>query len=104
MFRLEEALRPVYRALLLEPEKRLNLASYLAAGALGTTTHVMLDSPLYDDIRPFFPFQANPLFDPSLSSWVYSVSLWLGILGIMYWTFRFVASSKRSDPSRIDHP
>jgi hypothetical protein len=104
MFRLEGALRPVYRVLSLEPEKRLNLASYFLAGALGTTLHVMLDSPLYDDIRPFFPLQANPLYDPSLSSLVYSISLWLGILGIVYWAFLFVASSKRSGPSRIDHP
>ena len=45
------------------------------AGVLGTLLHVLLDSPLYDDIRPFYPLTANPLYNPALSSEVYGVCL-----------------------------
>ena len=34
----------------------------IASGILGTWFHVLLDAPLYRDIRPFFPFDANPLY------------------------------------------
>jgi membrane-bound metal-dependent hydrolase YbcI (DUF457 family) len=32
------------------------------SGVLGAWLHVLLDAPLYADIRPFYPFQANPLY------------------------------------------
>jgi membrane-bound metal-dependent hydrolase YbcI (DUF457 family) len=34
----------------------------ILSGVLGTWFHVLLDAPLYTDIRPFYPFQANPLY------------------------------------------
>jgi membrane-bound metal-dependent hydrolase YbcI (DUF457 family) len=32
------------------------------SGTLGTWFHVLLDAPLYADIRPFYPFYQNPLY------------------------------------------
>lgn len=34
----------------------------LVSGVLGAWLHVLLDAPLYSDIRPFYPLQANPLY------------------------------------------
>ena len=85
MFLLEKVLHPLYKAFLLETGNDLSLKSFMFAGILGTTLHVLLDSPLYDDIRPFYPPAANPLYNPALSSQVYSVCVWMGILGLIYY-------------------
>ncbi len=43
----------------------------LISGALGGVFHVLLDAPLYYDIKPFFPLSDNPLFGLVLGSSVY---------------------------------
>lgn len=32
------------------------------SGVLGAWLHVLFDAPLHSDIRPFYPWQANPLY------------------------------------------
>jgi hypothetical protein len=81
MLLLERYLYPLYKALLLETDSRTRLKPFVLAGALGTMLHVLLDSPLYSDILPFYPLTANPLYNPALSSEVYSLCVWMGILG-----------------------
>jgi len=39
--------------------------SFIVAGALGTGLHVLLDAPLYDDIKPLYPIATNPFYTPS---------------------------------------
>jgi membrane-bound metal-dependent hydrolase YbcI (DUF457 family) len=39
-----------------------SFARTILSGALGVWLHVLFDAPLYADIRPFFPFDANPLY------------------------------------------
>jgi len=85
MFLLERFFRPLYKTLLLEKVITLNLRSFTVAGTLGTLLHVLLDSPLYSDIQPFYPLTTNPLYDPSLSLEVYTFCIFMGILGIAYY-------------------
>ena len=84
-FVLERALQPIYKVFLLETGNDLKLRSFLFAGAFGTTLHVLLDSPLYTDIRPFYPLTANPLYNPALSLEIYSLCVWMGIFGVIYY-------------------
>ena len=35
---------------------------YMLSGMFGGVVHVLFDSPLYYDIKPFFPFDFNPLY------------------------------------------
>ena len=86
MYSVDNHMRPLYRTLLLE-SNTLNLRSFMVAGVLGTILHVMTDSLLYDDIRPFYPFTVNPFFVPSLSPQVYDISLLMIIIGIVYYLF-----------------
>jgi len=85
MFILERFLKPIYKALLLETGSSLNLKSFLLSGALGTGLHVLLDSPLYADIQPFYPLTTNPLYNPALAIEVYSLCVWMGIFGIIWY-------------------
>jgi len=38
------------------------LLKMIVSGILGVWLHVLFDAPLYRDIRPFFPWEANPLY------------------------------------------
>jgi membrane-bound metal-dependent hydrolase YbcI (DUF457 family) len=90
MFVLERFLHNFFRALLLEPEEKLNLKSFVAAGVLGTTLHTLLDTPLYSEMQPFYPLTINPLYNPALSTTIYNVCVWLGIVGIIYYVYLLV--------------
>jgi hypothetical protein len=92
MFLLERVIRPLYKVFLLEADNVLTLKSFVVAGVCGTWLHVLLDSPLYTDIRPFYPITANPLFNPALSLGVYSLCVWMGITGIIYYVGLLVFS------------
>jgi membrane-bound metal-dependent hydrolase YbcI (DUF457 family) len=85
MFLLERISRSLYKTLLLESNATPKLKSYFVAGVLGTMLHVLLDSPLYDDIRPFYPLLSNPLYHLASSSEVYDFCTWIGILGIAFY-------------------
>ena len=85
MFLLEKFFHPLYQMFLLEPSDKLNLKSFMFAGALGTILHVLLDSPLYSDIRPFYPLETNPMYNPTLSLEVYSICVYMGIFGLIYY-------------------
>ena len=38
------------------------LKKCILSGILGGWLHILFDAPIYTDIRPFFPFDANPLY------------------------------------------
>ena len=83
MFMLEAPLHPYYKMLLLEGDKRPGLRSFMAAGVSGTMLHVLLDAPLYSDIRPFYPITTNPLYNPSISLLINGFCIFAGIVGII---------------------
>jgi hypothetical protein len=85
MFLIEGILHPFFKLFLLESQDNVNLKSFMIAGIFGTMLHVLLDSPLYTDIRPFFPLTINPLHNPALTFEIYGFCVWMGILGIIYY-------------------
>jgi membrane-bound metal-dependent hydrolase YbcI (DUF457 family) len=90
MFLLEKFLHGFFRGLLLEPNGKLSLNSFMAAGVLGTALHVLLDAPLYGEMQPFYPLTVNPLYAPSLSPTIYNICVWLGIIGVIYYLYLLV--------------
>lgn len=70
---------------MLEAKVDMSLKSFLVAGFSGTLFHVLLDSPLYGDILPFYPSSSNPLYNPALSPQIYNFCVWTGYIGIIYY-------------------
>jgi membrane-bound metal-dependent hydrolase YbcI (DUF457 family) len=101
-FILERFVQPIYKVLLLESSSSLNLKSFLLSGALGAGLHVLLDSPLYADIQPFYPLTTNPLHNPAVSTEVYNLCVGMGIFGIIWYSslLIFSAHKKLSTQSR----
>ena len=85
MFSLDCFLHPFYRALKLVVEGSQSRKAFMVTGVLGTVFHVLLDSPLYGDIRPLFPLALNPFYNPRLSYAVYTLCIWTGIIGIIWY-------------------
>ena len=87
MFLLEKLLYKVFKKLFLEEEMTSKLKPFIIAGVSGTIFHVLLDSPLYSDIKPFYPVMVNPLYSPQLASDIYGFCFWTGILGIAFYLY-----------------
>ncbi|MEM3549919.1 MAG: hydrolase [Candidatus Bathyarchaeia archaeon] len=85
MFLLERFLHPLYKIFLLETSNCLSLKSFVVAGMFGTGLHVLLDAPLYHEITPFYPVTANPFYNPALTLEIYSLCIWMGGFGIIYY-------------------
>lgn len=96
MFLLEGVFHPIYKRLLLEPIDTVQLKSFMAAGVSGTMLHVLLDSPLYSDIHPFFPLTVNLLYNPTLSTSIYGFCGVMGIIGFIYYIVALVHRYKAS--------
>lgn len=64
---------------------------------LGVYSHILLDSPLYADIRPFFPFDANPLFvsDTSVGTCIQALCVLLFLVGIAAYVVMLIVRARR---------
>ena len=63
-------MRPVFSPLIsfFRLEQEPTRKSIYLASLLGIYVHIFLDSFLYYDIRPFYPFTLNPMLNPRLST------------------------------------
>ncbi len=76
--------------------QKLSKGRTLLASLLGIYSHVLLDSLLYTDIRPFFPLDVNPfLIGKSISGAIHSFCIASFVLGMILYVSRRVADSRR---------
>ncbi len=96
---LEGKLGAWFRAMKLEGEGGEGAAAgtkaFVIAGISGCMMHVLFDAPLYADIRPFFPLEANPLYAVASASIIYDACLWLGIAGLAIYGFVLLSGRGR---------
>ncbi len=85
MFIIDRFLFPIYIFFRLVSKGNHKMKTFMATGVIGTIFHVLLDSPLYRDIKPLFPFVQNPFYNPALTSDVYTFCVWMGVIGIIYY-------------------
>ncbi len=85
MFSIDRFLFPTYKVFRLVSEVNQNIRTFMVTGVLGALFHVLLDSPLYRDIKPLYPFAHNPFYNPTLTSDVYTFCVWMGVIGIIYY-------------------
>jgi len=60
-----------------------SFSGFVFAGVFGTFLHVLLDAPLYIDIRPFLPLEVNPLYNPSITFSVYLLCVVMFVLSLV---------------------
>jgi len=96
VFRLDRFLRGFFERLHLV-EGDVGLRGYILGGVLGWSLHVLLDSPLYVDIRPLYPLQFNPLLLPLNFVELYLSFVYVLLLAglILYVVHAYRESSKK---------
>ncbi len=101
MYMLERVFNPLWRKLLLVPSPSRDLKAFIVAGVSGTLLHVLMDSPLYHDIRPLYPISTNPFYNPELTTVIYGLCVFMGILGLLYYLYLVAKYSLRSRQSGV---
>ena len=70
----------------------------------GTLSHVLLDSLMHHDIKPFAPFtQANPLMGLVTHDGVYELCALAGMLGVLTWlAMKWINRAQRADDIKVE--
>lgn len=77
-----------------------SLKKYVLSGIIGTWFHILLDSPLYTDIKPFYPFSnSNPLLGRIQSDTMYSYSAKAFIPAIALYLLAITIEYKKKKPT-----
>jgi len=95
MYVLKGKTSRLFRALKLEVKEGSPLRGYLIAGVSGTLLHVLLDYPLYSDIKPFYPLEYNPLYNPGLTADIYMFCTITAIIGLIGYLLVIIESLSR---------
>jgi len=79
-------------------EQKPTFWSILIASIFGTYTHILLDSRMHEDVRPFYPLDVNPFLNGSISSVldVYMLCMWSFIGGLIIYTVRLILTQRRN--------
>ncbi len=83
-------------------EQKSKFKSILIASVFGTYTHILLDSWIHGDVRPFFPLDVNPFLNESMSSFlgVNMLCIWSFIGGLIVYTIRIILIGRKAMKSR----
>ncbi|MFH1447514.1 MAG: hypothetical protein ABIG39_01510 [Candidatus Micrarchaeota archaeon] len=69
-------------------EQRYSEKSIWLASFSGIYLHIMLDSPLYVDIKPIFPFMSNPFYGMFSAFEIYNFCLLSFLFGICIYIYK----------------
>jgi len=87
MYLFNEIFEALWKRLFLVSGSDIGLKQFIITGISGTILHVVLDAPLYYDIKPLYPISFNPIYNPGLTLMIYMVCLILGIIGLIYYLY-----------------
>ena len=65
------------------------------ASVSGIYLHILLDSLMHRDIRPFYPLDLNPFLGLSSDLGVYMLCMWSFMGGVIIYIIRFVLSRRK---------
>jgi len=65
----------------------INLLKMAISGMLGAWMHILFDMPLYQDIKPFYPLAANPLYGTVSAKAVYGTCALLFLPALLIYLY-----------------
>jgi membrane-bound metal-dependent hydrolase YbcI (DUF457 family) len=96
MYAINPWFSDIYETLKINPRSKLKFINYVIAGIAGCIIHVLLDSPLYYDIRPLYPLNINPFFNPAMTVTIYQLTGTALIIGIIIYLVIILKETKRN--------
>lgn len=99
MFRLSSVTKKAMKFFRLEQE--VTLKRVMTASLAGVYFHILLDSPLYPDIKPLYPLELNPFFssDMAISIYIYMFCIFSLLLGLMIYIIRLAVQAMKKPKS-----
>jgi len=84
-------------------EQEYSLKSILAASLSGVYIHILLDSRMHIDIKPFYPLDLNPFLGRGIlvGFEVYTICIWTGILGIIVYGIKLFLTIRKEKKSKL---
>ena len=78
-------------------EQEYSLKSILAASLSGVYIHILLDSRMHIDIKPFYPLDMNPFLSRGtlVGFEVHTVCIWMAILGIIVYGIKLFLTARK---------
>ncbi len=104
MTKIREFFTPLMRFFKIEQE--ISFKKILFASLLGINIHILLDSPIYTDIRPFFPLDFNPFYritslagslETMICVWCFLAALIIYIIRLIIYTITNRRKNHSSD-------
>jgi len=76
----------------LKVEQKFSFNKILVSSIIGIYIHILLDSPIYLDIQPFFPFEFNPFYSNTLwpGLYIYLICAWCFVGAILVYIIRLL--------------
>ncbi|MFX0155924.1 MAG: hypothetical protein ACFE9Q_15485 [Candidatus Hodarchaeota archaeon] len=90
MTKIREFFTPIMSFFKIKQE--ISFKKILLASLLGIYIHILLDTPIYTDIRPFFPLEFNPFYrTTTLPGLLESmICIWCLLAGIIVYIIRLI--------------
>jgi len=78
-------------------EQEYSLKSILAASLSGVYIHILLDSRMHVDIKPFYPLDLNPFLGRGIlvGFEVYTICIWMAILGVIVYGIKLFLTTRK---------
>ena len=86
--------------------RKTSLRSIVLSYISGISLHILLDSPLYSDIRPFYPWNFNPLYSDSVfvGIEIYALSALPFLAGLILYAYIALRSWKNTKKRAESQP
>jgi len=104
MYVLKERFSFSFIELKLEVSNYHSFKEYFVGEVLGTIIHVMLDYSLYSDIKPLYPLNYNPLYNPLISCEINLLCIFLLIVGLIEYLLVFIKAPRTTRTLHIRSP
>ncbi len=75
--------------------QKTDLKKILVSSLIGTNFHVLLDQFLYPEMTPFYPISGNPLLGMFDITTIYSLCIFMFILGVPLYAIHLIRSKRR---------
>jgi membrane-bound metal-dependent hydrolase YbcI (DUF457 family) len=95
MRKVRKSLSPVL--LFFQINQAVSFKKIVLASVSGIYLHILLDSLMHSDIRPFYPFDLNPFLGMTSVVGVYMLCVWSVMGGVVIYILKIVLSRRKGE-------
>jgi len=84
-------------------DRAYGIGAYISAGILGFSLHTLMDSPLYGEMKPFYPLESNPMLGIGVVwlPYIYTALYSIGVAVYLIHLYRISLPGMGVDAARL---